>query len=953
MSEREEERFASLLRAVPCSEISRRVDVFHTFPRQFPSGETGGARIGRTMFETDRIPEDWVEACNRMDEVWVPSEFNRRSFASSGVRPEKLAVIPGALDTDRFHLGVAPRPFQGQRGFTFLSVFDWTLRKGWDVLLAAFAEEFSAGEDVTLVLKVWSSLGLQCRQIQELGRKYLRQLGTSAERQPNILLLEADIPTAYLPGIYRAVDAFVLPTRGEGWGRPLMEAMAMGLPTIATRCSGQLEFMNDDNSFLVDCQESPVSEQAVIEAPHFRGHHWAEPSRRHLRALMRTVFEERSEARRKGEVAREEVRERFDRRRVARQVDERLQRIAGRLQTRWQPALPAGDAAAKAGADSPGIVWEGDQFVNHSLALVNRELCVSLIRRGVDFRLLREQQGDPMLLGDPAYRSLLERDGEAATDADLHVRLRWPPDFSPPASGRLVMMQPWEYFSIPRSWVEPMQQAAEVWVPTQYVRDGYVHSGVPADRVHVIPCGVDCDRFHPGASPLRLRTDRGFRFLFVGGTLMRKGIDLLLRAYQGWFRDIDDVCLVVKDMGTQSFYRGQTFGDQIRRFQKLPQAPAIEYIEEDLSPDELAGLYAACDCLVHPYRGEGFGLPIAEAMATELAVITTRYGAALDFCDEQAGYLIDAREIRLKKKMVGDLETVDFPRIASVDVVKLGAAMQRVVADRREAQEKGARARERIMGAFTWDHAAEKVCERLDILRRQPARRRRELRKFIILSSPRSGTHMLRTSLDRHPHVVCLTEMFNPDYTEGRFPFSIDTPAERILSDHIFREYGDEIQAVGFCIHRSGARTGDHGPVWDLLKKIPDLHVISLRRQNLLRRYVSFQLRNVRDLTAERPDPLRIDTATLIADFERQREITARFDEDWADHPLLAVSYEDLCYNFDAAIEQIEGFLGISRCPLRPATAKRRMKPLSSTIHEFATLQRELRGTEWERFLDE
>ena len=59
--------------------------------------------------------------------------------------------------------------------------------------------------------------------------------------------------------------------------------------------------------------------------------------------------------------------------------------------------------------------------------------------------------------------------------------------------------------------------------------------------------------------------------------------------------------------------------------------------------EELAGLYAACDCLVHPYRGEGFGLPIAEAMACGLPAIVTGYGAAMDFCDERTSYPILAR----------------------------------------------------------------------------------------------------------------------------------------------------------------------------------------------------------------------------------------------------------------------------------------------------------------------
>jgi glycosyltransferase involved in cell wall biosynthesis len=59
--------------------------------------------------------------------------------------------------------------------------------------------------------------------------------------------------------------------------------------------------------------------------------------------------------------------------------------------------------------------------------------------------------------------------------------------------------------------------------------------------------------------------------------------------------------------------------------------------------DEMPGLYAACDSLVHPSRGEEFGLPIAEAMACGLPVVVTAGGAADDFCDDRTAYRIPAR----------------------------------------------------------------------------------------------------------------------------------------------------------------------------------------------------------------------------------------------------------------------------------------------------------------------
>src|SRR3970282_2327519 len=97
--------------------------------------------------------------------------------------------------------------------------------------------------------------------------------------------------------------------------------------------------------------------------------------------------------------------------------------------------------------------------------------------------------------------------------------------------------------------------------------------------VHVLPVGIDPQGFHLHVPPARLKTKKTFRFLFVGGTIYRKGIDLLLEAYGRTFKSSDDVCLVIKDMGGQSFYQAQTAGEQIAKLQAQPDAPEVEYLD--------------------------------------------------------------------------------------------------------------------------------------------------------------------------------------------------------------------------------------------------------------------------------------------------------------------------------------------------------------------------------------
>jgi glycosyltransferase involved in cell wall biosynthesis/predicted O-methyltransferase YrrM len=403
------------------------------------------------------------------------------------------------------------------------------------------------------------------------------------------------------------------------------------------------------------------------------------------------------------------------------------------------------------------IVWEGAQQAVHSFAVVNRAMCSHLLQRGHALSVLpsphpqfaeRAPDGSP----PPARYRVIEPEVAIASGAlaesfyrrlpspAIHVRHQWPPCFTPPAAGHWVIVQPWEYGSLPKSWVAPMSNLVdEVWAYTHYVRDCYLAAGVPADRVHVVPVGVDCRRFHPQAPRLALPTSKRFKFLFVGGTLHRKGIDVLLAAFSQAFTSQDDVCLVIKDMGTGTFYQGQTAGPLIGHYQQQPGAAEILYLDRSLSEEQLAGLYAACDCLVHPYRGEGFGLPIAEAMACGLPVVVTAGGAADDFCNEENAWLIPSQRAYFPQQRAGDLETVARPWLLAPDGAALTRILRHVFSHQEEARAKGGRGCQRIREHFTWEHAALIAERRMRRLRQQPIRRRQPLPEAERVGPPSRG----------------------------------------------------------------------------------------------------------------------------------------------------------------------------------------------------------------------
>jgi glycosyltransferase involved in cell wall biosynthesis len=290
-------------------ELSQSILYQHSMAYLWNLDFYGRVRVGRTMFETDRIPDGWAERCNALDEVWVSSEFNRQTFAASGVDPRKLRVMHAGVDTHLFRPDVDPLNIPRRRGFNFLSVFDLQPRKGSNLLLRAYLSEFKPDEDVSLTLKLSQHSDQHADPEAELAYFIEREVGLKLEQTPPIVLLSGFFTQAEMARLYAAADAFVLPTHGEGYGRPLLEALARELPVVATRWSGQLDFLHDENSYLIDI-EGLVP--ASVEEESFAGHLWAQPSVEHLRQLMRQVYADQLEAQKRAARGRAEMVEHWD-----------------------------------------------------------------------------------------------------------------------------------------------------------------------------------------------------------------------------------------------------------------------------------------------------------------------------------------------------------------------------------------------------------------------------------------------------------------------------------------------------------------------------------------------------------------------------------------------------------------------------------------------------------------
>jgi glycosyltransferase involved in cell wall biosynthesis/ADP-heptose:LPS heptosyltransferase/chemotaxis methyl-accepting protein methylase len=364
------------------------------------------------------------------------------------------------------------------------------------------------------------------------------------------------------------------------------------------------------------------------------------------------------------------------------------------------------------------VAWEGTFLDFGSLSQVNRELTRPLLQdKSLRITRVSQQLPTPTAAGRSKEIQQLTAaiSAQLPKDSQITVRHSWPPNWQAPPRGHLVVIQPWEYGSLPQDWVRQSAHVAEFWLPSEYVRNVYISSGVPADKIRVVPNGVNPDVFHPGVQPMNLATKKSFKFLFVGGTIHRKGPDLLLRAYLENFTAKDDVCLVIKDFGGQSIYAGQTFEAQIRAAQAKPGAPEILYLNEEMPPESLPALYRACDCFVLPYRGEGFGMPALEAMACGLPVIVTAGGATDDFVRDDFGWRIPA-ERKIFGHDISGMKLVRPGWLLEPDVNALGEHMRSAASRPQDCGERGRLASEHARVNCTWQKSAAIAAERIRAL---------------------------------------------------------------------------------------------------------------------------------------------------------------------------------------------------------------------------------------------
>jgi FkbM family methyltransferase len=545
---------------------------------------------------------------NRVAAALADSEYNVVELRRLGFAAPRTCALLFDVDT-LVARAAAHDPARGTHVFTILFVGRIIQSKGQLELAEAFARFHRSLNGPSRLVLVGTN--------RHDGAKYLDRVMARARAHgvEEHVIATGFVSDETLHDWYSRADLYVSLSQHEGFGVPLVEAMAHGVPVLAWP-SGAVPYTLGGCAELLDDRAPSAVAARMLELAR-------DPDRRA-------------------------------------RIAERQREGLGRFRLQAQvPSLVA--ALTLAGAAPPELPETAERLRNGLrftvFGHVNKTYSLAAINRAVALAIEAERPGTVRLVaveGEPTLdlsEVPQERRSEIAVLAARPPHVTGPeivisqhyPIYVPANLGDAALaLFFWEESLVPADTVALLNRSFRaVLTASRFVAKALVDSGLSIP-VHVVGHAPLLDGFHAlgraRADRRRARGDGVFTFLHVSSAFPRKGVDVLLAAYAKAFRASDPVRLVIKTFPNQH----NDVADQLRRLRAGDaECPAMELIDRDLDESALRDLYAQADAIVLPTRGEGFNLPAAEAMAAGLPVIVTGFGGHMDFCSAETARLVD------------------------------------------------------------------------------------------------------------------------------------------------------------------------------------------------------------------------------------------------------------------------------------------------------------------------
>lgn len=273
-------------------------DQVHTHCETFPS--LSGREVLYITGNHTVEPENVRKLTESFEMILAPSEHVLKPYRDAGLGSRFGGVVPHGIDPEIYSIKAQPFHYPTRKQFKFLQTsFPWIYEKGFDLTIRAFCRAFSCRDDVSLILRIprmkeWKEHGTFYSQLEGLVKEAL-----SNPKAPEILLIMEDVKPSHRGGLYTGADCYVHPLRAEGFGMTILEAMACGLPVIATSWSGPADFLSPRWAYTLR-HSAPIPEK-TSDGTVKRFH--VEPELDHLIYFMRYCFEHQDEGKTIGQKA--------------------------------------------------------------------------------------------------------------------------------------------------------------------------------------------------------------------------------------------------------------------------------------------------------------------------------------------------------------------------------------------------------------------------------------------------------------------------------------------------------------------------------------------------------------------------------------------------------------------------------------------------------------------------
>ena len=285
----------------------------------------------------------------------------------------------------------------------------------------------------------------------------------------------------------------------------------------------------------------------------------------------------------------------------------------------------------------------GKFYDNHSLTIINRNIATRLAKSYDVFITPLDQYDPDFNLSTEEVKILKQLEGKESVEPDVQIRHSYPPIWHWPVSDKtkVIYIQPWEFPKAPFEWQYKFETFADALVvPSHYVKNVFVKGGLNPQNAFVVPNGFNDEIFNKDKSEVTpefgIDPDR-FNFVFVGNSQWRKGLDVLINAWHRSFKRYDKCSLIIKD--NPSVYGKNNILNEIIKMQYKTECAEVIYIDDNISDKQLANIFKMSNVVVHPYRAEGFGMHIQEAMACGCVPIVSKNGPTDDFIKDELDYL--------------------------------------------------------------------------------------------------------------------------------------------------------------------------------------------------------------------------------------------------------------------------------------------------------------------------